>query len=343
MVRVAMLGLGYWGPNLVRNLASVENAILVALCDLDTARADTFRRRLCPGARVVGDVRLIADDPEVDAVVIATPIPTHHALASRLLRAGKHVLVEKPLASTPDECLSLIDLAEQAGRLLMVGHVFEYNAAVRMVKQYIDSGDLGRVLYVYSQRVNLGRIQRTTNALWSLAPHDVSILNYWFGQEPVRVATRGFSCLQTGVEDVVFVTLEYPNGVGAHLHLGWLDPRKVRMMTVVGSKKMLVYDDVNPDAKIQIYDKGVAPPPHLNETPGTFAEFQVRLRVGDLTVPSLSFSEPLQVECQHFVDCIERGERPLSDGESGLRTVRVLEAAERSLREDGAPIAIQTT
>jgi predicted dehydrogenase len=276
-------------------------------------------------------------------VVIATPIPTHHALASVLLSAGKHVMVEKPLASTADECLSLIDLAEKARRLLMVGHVFEYNAAVRTIKQYIDSGDLGRVLYVYSQRVNLGRIQRTTNALWSLAPHDVSILNYWFGQEPLRVAARGFSCLQPGVEDVVFVTLEYPNAVGAHLHLGWLDPRKVRLMTVVGSKKMLVYDDVSPDAKIQIYDKGVASSSQPNEAPGTFAEFQVRLRVGDLTVPTLKFSEPLQVECQHFIDCIERGERPFSDGQSGLRTVRVLEAAERSLRHDGMPIALQTT
>jgi predicted dehydrogenase len=287
-------------------------------------------------------VRQIAEDPSVDAVVIATPIPTHHALASSLLRAGKHVLVEKPLASTADECLSLIDLAEKAGRLLMVGHVFEYNSAVRAIKQYIDNGDLGRVLYVYSQRVNLGRIQRTTNALWSLAPHDVSILNYWFGQEPLRVAARGFSCLQPGVEDVVFVTLEYPNAVGAHLHLGWLDPRKVRLMTVVGSKKMLVYDDVSPDAKIQIYDKGVASSSQPNEAPGTFAEFQVRLRVGDLTVPTLKFSEPLQVECQHFVDCIERGERPFSDGQSGLRTVRVLEAAERSLRQDGASITIET-
>lgn len=343
MVRVAIVGLGYWGPNLVRNLTTIENAAVVALCDLDTARAETFRRRFCPNARVVNDVGLLAADPVVDAVVIATPIPTHYALADRLLQAGKHVLVEKPLAGTAAECVQLIDRAERTGRLLMVGHVFEYSAAVRAVKQHIDSGDLGRVLYVYSQRVNLGRIQRDTNALWSFAPHDVSILNYWFGQAPDRVSARGFSCLQTGVEDVVFVTLEYPNGVGAHLHLGWLDPRKVRLMTIVGSKKMLVYDDVSPDAKIQIYDKGVTPPPHLKEAPGTFAEFQVLLRVGDLTIPTLKFSEPLQVECQHFIDCIQRGERPLTDGQSGLRTVKVLEAAAESLRQDGTPITLAHT
>jgi predicted dehydrogenase len=340
MVKVAMLGLGYWGPNLLRNLTTTEGAKVVALCDLDARRAENFRQRLCPEAKLVGDYQALADDPQIDAVVIATPIQTHYKLGSLLLSAGKHVFIEKPLARTVGECQALVELAEGRGRVLMVGHVFEYNVAVQRIKQYIDSGDLGKLFYVYSQRVNLGRIQHDVNALWSFAPHDVSILNYWFGQEPVRVAARGFSYLSSGIEDVVYVTLEYPNGVGAQLHLGWLDPRKVRLMTLVGSKKMLVYDDVSLDAKIQIYDKGIADLHDFLEAPETFAEFQFKLRVGDLVIPTLQFGEPLQAECQHFINCIEKGERPLTDGANGLRVVKVLEAAERSLKQDGKPMEL---
>lgn len=339
-INVAMVGLGYWGPNLVRNFVGLENVRVAALCDLDVKRAEMFRQRFCPDARIVSDYRLLADDPQVDAVVIATPIRTHHELGSFFLASGKHVFIEKPLARTEEECRSLIDLAQQHKRVLMVGHVFEYNVAVQRIKQYIDSGELGRLFYVYSQRVNLGRIQHDVNALWSFAPHDVSILNYWFGQQPVQVSARGFSYLNSGIEDVVFVTLQYPNGVGAHLHLGWLDPRKVRLMTLVASKKMLVYDDVSLDGKIQIYDKGIADLHDFLEAPGSFAEFQFQLRVGDLVIPTIQFSEPLQSECQHFIDCIQGGRRPLTDGLNGLRVVRVLEAAERSLQQDGKPIEL---
>lgn len=340
MLNVAMLGLGYWGPNLLRNLTSLEGVNVAALCDVDLKRAGAFRQRLCPAAEIVDDYRRLADNSMIDAVVIATPIRTHYELARSLIAAGKHVLVEKPLARTSDECEALIDLAEQKKRVLMVGHVFEHNVAVRKIKQYIDSGKLGKLFYVYSQRVNLGRIQHDVNALWSFAPHDVSILNYWFGQEPIRVAARGFSYLNSGIEDVVFATLEYPNGVGAHLHLGWLDPRKIRLMTLVGSKKMLVYDDVSLDAKIQIYDKGISGLHDFIEAPETFAEFQFQLRVGDLVVPALQFAEPLQAECRHFVECIEQGRQPVTDGLSGLRVVRVLEAADRSLKQDGKPIEL---
>jgi predicted dehydrogenase len=342
IVNVAMLGLGYWGPNLARNLVSLEGVRIAALCDLDTERAEAFRRRFCPEARVVSDYRILAGDPLIDAVVIATPIRTHHEIGSFLLAAGKHVFIEKPLARTAEECRELIDLAERHQRVLMAGHVFEFNVAVQKIKQYIDRGELGKLFYVYSQRVNLGRIQNDVNALWSFAPHDVSIMNYWFGQEPARVAARGFSCLHSGIEDVVFVTLEYPNGVGAHLHLGWLDPRKLRLMTLVGSKKMLVYDDVSLDAKIQIYDKGISDLHKFLEAPETFAEFQFKLRVGDLVIPTLQFGEPLQSECQHFVDCVRNGQRPLTDGLSGLRVVKVLEAAERSLKQEGRPIEISS-
>lgn len=338
MANIAMLGLGYWGPNLVRNLASLEDVKLTAFCDLDVKRAESFRQRFCPDARVISDYRRLADDSQVDAVVIATPIRTHFELGSFLLTAGKHVFIEKPLARTTEECKKLIDLAAVHNRVLMVGHVFEYNVAVQKIKQYIDDGELGKLFYIYSQRVNLGRIQHDVNALWSFAPHDISILNYWFGQEPVRISARGFCYLNSGVEDVVFITLEYPNGVGAHLHLGWLDPRKVRLMTLVGSKKMLVYDDVSLDAKIQIYDKGIAGLHDFLEAPESFAQFQFQLRVGDLVVPTIQFGEPLQSECRHFIKCITTGEQPHTDGLNGLRVVKVLEAAEQSLRQGGASI-----
>jgi predicted dehydrogenase len=342
MLRLAIVGLGHWGPNLLRNLAALEGSSVDALCDIDVSRAESFRQRYCPRARVVSDYRVLADDPAIDGVVVSTPIRSHFEIARVLLAAGKHVFVEKPLASTSEECRRLIELSQNHNRVLMVGHVFEYNVAVQRIKRYIEEGQLGKLFYVYSQRVNLGRIQHDVNALWSFAPHDISILNYWFGQEPVRVSARGFSYLSSGVEDVVFATLEYPNGVGAHLHLGWLDPRKVRLMTLVGSKKMLVYDDLSLDARIQIYDKGIDGLDDFMSAPETFAEFQFRLRVGDLVIPTLQFGEPLQSECSHFIDCIRSGQQPRSDGVSGLRVVKVLEAAEQSLREDGKPVELSS-
>jgi len=340
MIHVAMVGVGYWGPNLLRNLVGLEGVTVSTLCDLDAKRAEKLQQRFCPQARISTNFRDVAADSRIDAVVIATPIRTHFQLASLFLTSGKHVLVEKPLARTADECQALIDLAERHRRVLMVGHVFEYNSAVRRIKQYLDDGELGKLFYVYSQRVNLGRIQRDVNALWSFAPHDLSIMNYWLGQEPARISARGFSYLNGGVEDVVFVTLEYPNGVGAHLHLAWLDPRKVRLMTLVGSKKMIVYDDVSMDAKIQLYDKGVAGLDGFLESPESFAQFQFQIRVGDVVIPTFAFDEPLQSECRHFAECIQTGKRPLSDGWDGLKVVRVLEAAERSLKQSGQVIEL---
>jgi predicted dehydrogenase len=342
MVNVALVGLGYWGPNLLRNFAALENANVVALCDLDAKRVEATRRRFCPNAKIIEDHQSLADERDIDAVVIATPIRTHFELGSLFLSSGKHVFIEKPLARTVEECRALIDLAQQQNRVLMVGHVFEFNVAVQRIKQYLDSGELGKLFYVYSQRVNLGRIQHDVNALWSFAPHDISIMNYWLGNEAIKVSARGFSYLSSGVEDVVFVTLEYPGGIGANLHLGWLDPRKVRLMTLVGSKKMLVYDDVSLDAKIQLYDKGIAQLHDFLEAPETFAEFQFQIRSGDMVTPTLQFGEPLQNECRHFIDCIEKGEEPITDGLNGLRVVRVLEAAERSLKLGGQPIELST-
>lgn len=340
MINVAMVGLGYWGPNLVRNLVSANNANVVALCDLDAKRVEKIRQRFCPKARVVTDPGELAADSQIDAIVMATPIRTHFELGQLFLTSGKHVFIEKPLAQTVAQCQELIDLAERCGLVLMVGHVFEYNVAVQRVKQYLDQGELGQLFYVYSQRVNLGRIQHDINALWSFAPHDISIMNYWLEQEPVCVAARGFSYLNNGVEDVVFVTLEYPGGTGAHLHLGWLDPRKIRLMTLVGSKKMLVYDDVSVEAKIQLYDKGIVDLHQFLETPDTFAQFQFQIRTGDLVIPTIQFGEPLQTECQHFIDCIQNEQTPLTDGRNGLRVVKVLQAAEQSLRQNGQRIEL---
>lgn len=343
MIKVAFVGLGYWGPNLLRNLSALEDVEITALCDFDLKRLESLRQRYCPAARTISDYHALADDHQVDAVIIATPIRTHYELGSFLLSSGKHVFIEKPLARTVAECQALLDLAERYQRVLMVGHVFEFNVAVQRIKQYIDEGELGKLFYVYSQRVNLGRIQHDVNALWSFAPHDISIMNYWFGQEPLRVAARGFSYLNSGIEDVVFVTLEYPNGVGAHLHLGWLDPRKMRLMTLVGSKKMVVYDDVSLDAKIQIYDKGISNLDDFLKTPETFAEFQFQLRMGDLVIPTIHFGEPLQSECQHFIDCIRNNRQPRTDALNGLRVVRVLEAAEYSIAQDGKPVELAQT
>jgi predicted dehydrogenase len=340
MITVALVGLGYWGPNLLRNLVSLEDVRVAVLCDSDRKRAELAQSRFCPSARLVDDYRRVADDPEVTGVIVATPIQTHFAIGRDLLSAGKHVFIEKPLARTVAECRALIDDADRAGRVLMVGHVFQYNVCVRRIKQYLDEGSLGKLLYISSQRVNLGRIQHDLNALWSFAPHDISIADFWLAAAPLRVAARGFCYLNNGIEDVVFVTLEYPGGVGVHLHLGWLDPRKMRLMTLVGSKQMLVYDDVSLDAKLQIYDKGIVQLDEFLDAPDSFARFQFQIRTGDLVIPTVQFGEPLQDEMRHFVDCIRTGGRPLSDGECGARVVRVLEAADRSLKQRGQPVEL---
>lgn len=330
-VRIAQVGVGYWGPNLARNFAATEGAQLVALCDRDARRLAQIGRQL-PGTRLVAGYEDILADDAVDAIVIATPVATHFELAESALSSGKHVFVEKPLATSSVECQRLIELAESNDRRLMVGHVFVYNAAVRAIKGYIDRGELGEIYYVYSQRLNLGQVRHDVNALWNFAPHDLSILGDWFDADPTGITARGFSYVQPGIEDVVFMTLDYPGGIGANVHISWLDPLKVRRMTIVGSEKMLVYDDVSPDAKITIYDRGVSRREIDDATAiPSFGEFQLLLRAGDVLIPKLPFEEPLKLECQHFVDCIRTGSAPRSDGWAGLRVVRVLEAAQRAM------------
>jgi predicted dehydrogenase len=334
-VNIALVGLGYWGPNLARNLAVVKGGRLGVVCDARPEQLTRYGAQY-PGARTTTDFESVLADDSVDAVVLATPAPTHHPLARAALLAGKHVLVEKPLATRAVDCEDLISVAEAGDRTLMVGHVFIYNEAVRKVREYIDSGELGEIRYLYSQRLNLGQVRRDANALWNFAPHDLSIMGYWLRAEPVDVVARGFAYLQPGIEDVVFMTLDYPGGIGANVHVSWLDPLKVRRMTVVGSEKMVVYDDVSTDARVMLYDKGFTRQGPDGAELGlarfdTYAEFQLLIRAGDVLIPRVDFTEPLRVECQHFVDCIVNGTTPETDGHEGLRVVRALEAAQRSL------------
>ena len=330
--RIGLIGYGYWGPNLARNFHALPDARLVAVADADANRLDEPARLY--HARTYADYHELLADPTLDAVAIATPARTHFEIARAALARDKHVLVEKPLAMSSDEARQLIALAEKKGRVLMVGHTFEHNPAVWKIRELIEQCAIGEVYYVYANRVNLGRVQRDINALWSIAPHDISILLYVLGAMPLEVSARGATYLNVNVEDVVFVTLTFPNKVLAHVHASWLDPSKVRQMTFVGSEKMIVYDDVDAEARLRVYDKGVY------KRGSDYGEFQLKVHSGDINIPKIDMSEPLRNECAHFVECVREGKRPRTDGENGLRVVRVLEAAQESLEKDGATIKI---
>lgn len=336
MVRVALIGYGYWGPNLARNLHQLPQSVFAACCDLDAGRLAKVAA-LYPGIRTTTRLEDIWQDPDIHAVVIATPARTHYSLARQALLAGKHVLVEKPIAMSSAETEELIALAEERRRVLMVGHTFEYNPAVLKIKELMDAGALGDIYYLYSTRVNLGRVQQDLNALWSIAPHDISIMNFLLGTMPLEVSARGAKYLSGLVEDVVFADLAYPNGIIAHIHASWLDPSKVRKMTIVGSRKMIVYDDIDPEGKVRLYDKGAD---RINGSQ-IYGEFQYKLRTGDIYIPKIDLTEPLYLECAHFVECVQEGRRPRTDGLNGLRVVRVLEAAERSMAKNGVPEPVE--
>jgi predicted dehydrogenase len=341
VIGVGVLGAGYWGPNLIRTFANLDGCELTAICEQDDARRERVSARY-QSVPTFAAYDAMLSDPSVDAIVVATPVEGHYAHSLAALEAGKHLFVEKPLARTTDECSKLIDAAASRDLVLMAGHTFLYNAAVRNVKRMIEDGELGDILYIHSRRVNLGIVRRDINAMWNLAPHDLSIVGYLFGDDPTRVTARGLTYLQEGLPDVVFLTVDYPGGLAAHIHVSWLDPQKVRAMTIVGTKKMVVYDDMSLDAKVQVYDKGVdVVGRNDNDRPAPgFGEYQTVVRSGDLLVPQIDFEEPLRTECAHFVDCIANGSRPVSDGWDGLRVVAVLEAAERSMANDGAPVDV---
>jgi predicted dehydrogenase len=332
---VALIGFGYWGPNLARNLQALAGSQWRYLVDLSPERRERAAR-LHPQVQVTEDLDKVLADEELRAVVVATPAATHAPLARRALEAGKHVMVEKPLALSTADAIELATLADRRGLTLMVGHTFEFVPAVRRMKELIDSGEIGDLLYLHSQRLNLGRIQSDINAFWSIGPHDVSIANYLVGRSPQWVRAGGARYLHADVEDVAFVTVGYPGGVLAHMHVSWLDPSKTRKTTVVGSRRMLVYDDMDADAKLRVYDKGAD---RLDSD--AYGAWQYRLRDGEMHVPRLEMVEPLSAELGHFLECVRTGARPLTDGWNGVDVVSVLEAVDASLRQDGAEVMIQ--
>jgi predicted dehydrogenase len=321
-VRVGVVGLGYWGPNLARNFDGLPDCELTWVCDASVHA----RERVAPSlrdARMTGDLDELLADPDLDAVALATPVPTHAELAARVLEAGKHCFVEKPLAERVADAERAVDAARAAQRVLMVGHLLEYHPGVLRLKEIADSGELGEIRYIYSNRLNLGVLREEENALWSLGAHDVSVLLALAGEEPHEVEARGESYMKPGIEDVVFCFLRFPSGLSAHLHLSWLDPHKERRFTVVGSRRMATFDDMELERKVAVYDKG------FDERAGSYGEYITRS--GDTWSPRIPNTEPLRAECEHFVACVRDGETPRSDGESGLRVVRVLEALQDSL------------
>jgi len=323
-VSVGVVGLGYWGPNLARNFGSLPDAELRWCCDA----SDAIRARVAPrfpGTTFTADLDDLLADETLDAIVLATPVPTHGALAARVLEAGKHCFVEKPLAQTVEDAERATEAAAATGKLLMVGHLLQYHPGVNKLKEIAASGELGDIHYIYGNRLNLGQLRAEENALWSLGAHDVSVLLHLTDEEPHELSARGESYMREGVEDVVFAFMRFPSGVAAHLHLSWLDPHKERRFTIVGSKRMATFDDMDPERKVTVYDKG------FDEKADTYGEYITRS--GDIWSPRVPNDEPLRLECQHFVDCVRDGRPPISDGASGLRVVRVLEGLQQSLDE----------
>jgi predicted dehydrogenase len=321
-VRVGVVGLGYWGPNLARNFDRLPGAELSWICDASEESLERWGAEF-RAARASAEIDELLADPELDAVVVATDVPSHAAIAQRVLEAGKHCFVEKPLAQSVAEAEQVVAAAASAGRTLMVGHLLEYHPGVEKLKEIADAGDLGDIHYVYSNRLNRGKLRADENALWSLGAHDVSVVLHLAGEEPVECHAFGESYMRPGVEDVVFCYLRFPSGLAAHLHLSWLDPHKERRFTVVGSQKMATFDDMELERKVTVYDKG------FDQDFRSYGEYIARS--GDVWSPRVSNEEPLRIECGHFVDRVRDGGEPRSGGESGLRVVRVLEALQKSL------------
>lgn len=334
-VRLGAIGCGYWGPNLIRNCVEIPSISLEAIVDVNTARLEHIQTRY-PGIPFATTDYTRLFDAGLDGVVISTPPETHYEIARNCLENGLHVLVEKPLTTRSEEARDLIAVAEKNDRLLMVGHTFEYNPAVRALKEMIDKSDLGSIHYIDAVRVGLGLFHPRLNVVWDLAPHDISILIHLLGEMPTSVTTNGTACLQAGIADVAYMTLTFPSGVLAHSRMSWLDPSKTRRITVVGSDKMAVYDDVEPLEKIKLYDKRV----DAVRRTDTYGEFQFAYHYGSVVSPYIHFEEPLRLECLHFAECILSGEIPLTDGRNGLRVLEVIEAAQASLASGGAPMPI---
>jgi predicted dehydrogenase len=333
VLKMAVVGAGYWGKNLVRNFATARRCSLKYVCDLNK-KVLAAQKKSFPFIEITSELGDVLNDAEIDAVVVATEVPTHFEIAKKSLEAGKHTYVEKPLTLKAADAKVLVELAENKRVKFMVGHLLEYHPAVNYLKEMINRGQLGQPYYMYTQRVNLGIVRKDENAWWSLAPHDISIICYLLGSEPVSVSVHGQCYLQKDIEDVVFATIKFADGKVANVHCSWLDPHKIRKMTVVGSEKMVTFDDMEATEKIRIYDKGAA---IRHDITTSYAEV-ISLRFGDIVIPKVPSDEPLSLECRHFIDSVLDGTPIRSDGIDGLRVVRVLEAGQKSLKSNGQPI-----
>lgn len=333
---MGVVGCGYWGPNIVRNFNEIEDLKLKYCCDLDSVKLKNIQKKY-PSVIITQDYNDLLNDPEIDIIAIVTSISSHFKLAKDALLSNKHVFVEKPLVYKSEEAKELIKLAKERNKVLMVGHTFEYSPAVHKLKEIVDGGELGRVYYIYSQRLNLGLFQKDVNVVWDLAPHDISIILYLLNKEVSSVSARGKSHVINGIEDVAFIDLKFKDDSIAHIHVSWLDPMKIRKIVIVGEKKMVVYDDVETLEKIRIYTKNVSKYDDYKD----FGEFQLSYNYGDINIPKIDNKEPLKIELTHFLDCIEKNITPRSDGKSGLRVVKVLEAAQKSIKERGKEIFIE--
>jgi len=332
-IEVGVVGCGYWGPNLVRNFRSLPDCRLKSICDVSEDRLRHLKG-LYPEVETETNINKLLLDKDLDAIVVATSVKHHYPMAKASLLAGKHTLIEKPLASSVEQCEELVSIAKKQGLVLMVGHTFLYSPAVRKIKEIIDRNDIGDIRYISARRLNLGLFQKDINVAWDLAPHDISIILHIMQESPLSVNCRGGAHITPGIEDVTTMNLHFSNEKSATIQSSWLDPKKVREMTIVGSERMIVYDDVAAQEKIKIYDVRVKRPPHYD----SFAEFHYAYHYGDTYSPYIKQDEPLRVECQHFIDCIRNGKTPITSGVKGTEIVRILEASSASIKLDGAPI-----
>lgn len=337
-VGIGIVGLGYWGPNLLKNFHQLEGCEVLYCCDKDEKRLSLIARQY-PAIKITTDYYKVLKESKVTAVVIATPTDTHSQLVKEALMSGKHVLVEKPLTLSVKSAEKLVRLAKRKKKILMVGHTYEYHPAILKIQNYISTKMIGQINYIYCSRVNLGKVREETNALWNLAPHDISILHLLIKSTPTAVSAFGQSYFRPKHEDVVFINLRFPKNIIAHVHVSWLDPSKIRKMTIVGSDKMITFDDMDNEASVRIYDKGIV---RLVNEEGDriYKEFSLKLRAGDVHLPHIDPTEPLKAECEHFVESIRKKRTPRSDGKVGLEVVRVLEAAQKSLEQGGAWIKL---
>jgi len=343
LVNIGVIGCGYWGPNLIRNFSQIKDCKVLWCADLSDERLQHIKE-IYPSVQATKSYMDINNDKNVDAVAIATPVSSHFEQAKKALESGKHVLVEKPITSNSKDAEELIRIADKNKRILMVDHTFEYSPAVNKIKEIIDSGELGKIFTIDMIRVNLGLFQKDINVVWDLAPHDISILLFLLDKMPLSASADGVDFVQKGIEDDAHLALKFPDRVMAHMHVSWLDPLKIRKVTIVGNRKMLVYDDTAQNERVKIYDKGVNLEKNSlprDEYYSTWEGFKLVYRSGDVNIPRIEEKEPLSIMCRHFIDCIKTGKRPVSDGNSGLRVVKVIETLQESLKNNGAEVSLQ--